>query len=353
MHSTHEYEHATIAAPDRYAALLLAVILGTSAVDFVMAYMEAMPISAFLPAVTAAIFTVGPSSKGFVRSRAPWILFPLPFRPYVTAFKGGLWIIGCESDTHTLGHPSSQRIHIEGDLLVQNGDTVLHVACDGGLVKVVELLIKTQADLNGTNKNGDTGLHVACDGGHVKIVELLIKNQADLNVTNGKDYEIVSPECGELRILRYNSGRHDSTSMIFGRHITAVKAEVKYKFWLRGGSVRHNGDTALHVACRGGNVKVVELLIKNQADLNMTNKNGDTGLHVACSWGHNGVVELLIKNQANLDVTNKTRVRFRAVPGTCLDMSPDVVPLGKALYTNFLTPPRCEWVPNFGWGKPY
>ncbi|KAI8513338.1 hypothetical protein Bbelb_099770 [Branchiostoma belcheri] len=33
--------------------------------------------------------------------------------------------------------------------------------------------------------------------------------------------------------------------------------------------------------------------------------------------------------------------------------APDVVSLGKALYTTFLTPPRCEWVPNFGWGKPY
>ncbi|KAI8520610.1 hypothetical protein Bbelb_003640 [Branchiostoma belcheri] len=58
-----------------------------------------------------------------------------------------------------------------------------------------------------------------------------------------KDYEIVSPECGELRILRHNSGRHDSTSMIFGRQITAVEAEVKYKFWLRGGSVRHQIPT--------------------------------------------------------------------------------------------------------------
>ncbi|KAI8516968.1 hypothetical protein Bbelb_055490 [Branchiostoma belcheri] len=57
--------------------------------------------------------------------------------------------------------------------------------------------------------------------------------------SHAKDYEIVSPECGELRILRYNSGRHDSTSMIFSRQITAVEAEVKYKFWLRGGSVRH------------------------------------------------------------------------------------------------------------------
>ncbi|KAI8480234.1 Glutamate receptor ionotropic, delta-1 [Branchiostoma belcheri] len=48
-----------------------------------------------------------------------------------------------------------------------------------------------------------------------------------------KDYEIVSPECGELRILRYNSGRHNSTSMIFGRQITIVEAKVKYKFRLR------------------------------------------------------------------------------------------------------------------------
>ncbi|KAI8507103.1 hypothetical protein Bbelb_155420, partial [Branchiostoma belcheri] len=62
-----------------------------------------------------------------------------------------------------------------------------------------------------------------------------------------KDYEIVSPECGELRILQYNSGRHDSTSMIFGRHITAVEAEVKYKFRLRGGSVRHTSTSEMYI----------------------------------------------------------------------------------------------------------
>ncbi|KAI8492549.1 hypothetical protein Bbelb_295900, partial [Branchiostoma belcheri] len=74
-----------------------------------------------------------------------------------------------------------------------------------------------------------------------------------------KDYEIVSPECGELRILRYNSGRHDSTSMIFGRQITFVEAEVKYKFRLRGGpcvtlssvgfSKREQGFSRLPVPC--------------------------------------------------------------------------------------------------------
>ncbi|KAI8510426.1 hypothetical protein Bbelb_113420 [Branchiostoma belcheri] len=42
-------------------------------------------------------------------------------------------------------------------------------------------------------------------------------------------------------------------------------------------------------------------------------------------------------------VNRETRVRFRVVPETCLNMRPDVVPLGKALYTDFLTPPRCGW----------
>ncbi|XP_019647802.1 PREDICTED: death-associated protein kinase dapk-1-like [Branchiostoma belcheri] len=65
------------------------------------------------------------------------------------------------------------------------------------------------------------------------------------------------------------------------------------------------GVTLLHVACSGGHDEVVELLIKNQADLNVTNKNGDTGLHVACRWGHDKVVELLIRNRADLLITNK------------------------------------------------
>ncbi|KAI8484077.1 hypothetical protein Bbelb_381950 [Branchiostoma belcheri] len=136
-------------------------------------------------------------------------------------------------------------------LFGRTGDTALHVACRRGHGKVVELLIKNQADLNVTNEKGVTALHVACRGGHGKVVELLIKNQADLNLTN------------------------------------------------------KNGDTSLHVACREGHDKVVELLIKNQADLNLTNKDGDAAIHVACRGGPDEVVELLIRNRADLLRTNK------------------------------------------------
>ncbi|KAI8495334.1 peptide receptor 1 [Branchiostoma belcheri] len=39
-------------------------------------------------------------------------------------------------------------------------------------------------------------------------------------------------------------------------------------------------------------------------------------------------------------MSRETRVRFQVVPRACVNMRPVVVPLGKALNTNFLTPPR-------------
>ncbi|KAI8496116.1 hypothetical protein Bbelb_259570 [Branchiostoma belcheri] len=89
--------------------------------------------------------------------------------------------------------------------------------------------------------------HTIGDMGRIRTWDLLVLSRTRYRyrytTQPTKDYEIVSPESGELRILRYNSERHDSTSMIFGRQITAVEAEVKYKFWLRGGSVRHKSPT--------------------------------------------------------------------------------------------------------------
>ncbi|CAH1241011.1 DAPK1 [Branchiostoma lanceolatum] len=65
------------------------------------------------------------------------------------------------------------------------------------------------------------------------------------------------------------------------------------------------GSTALHEACIGGHDKVVELLIKNGAELNVTNKAGNTALHRACINEHVKVVKLLLKNGADLNMTSK------------------------------------------------
>ncbi len=80
--------------------------------------------------------------------------------------------------------------------------------------------------------------------GNTKMVELLIKAQADVNVQN------------------------------------------KY------------GNTALMWAAFNGTTEIVELLIKAHADVNVQNISGDTALMWAISLGNTEVVDLLIKAQA-------------------------------------------------------
>ena len=63
--------------------------------------------------------------------------------------------------------------------------------------------------------------------------------------------------------------------------------------------------TPLHYAAEEGHRPVVELLIKNGANVNLkddeTDARGETPLHLAAAKGHVPVVELLIKNGANVN----------------------------------------------------
>lgn len=65
------------------------------------------------------------------------------------------------------------------------------------------------------------------------------------------------------------------------------------------------GYLAIHYAARLGNHEVAALLIKNGADVNAVTKgNRTTALMRACMGDHDKIVELLLKNGADRDVTD-------------------------------------------------
>jgi ankyrin repeat protein len=64
-------------------------------------------------------------------------------------------------------------------------------------------------------------------------------------------------------------------------------------------------DRKLIIACWNGHIAVVKKLLKNGADINMTNKYGNTPFHLACSEGYTEIVKLLLEKGANINTVDK------------------------------------------------
>ncbi|CAG2211657.1 unnamed protein product [Mytilus edulis] len=71
------------------------------------------------------------------------------------------------------------------------------------------------------------------------------------------------------------------------------------------------GATPLHKAAMQGSVEVTDILIRNNATVNVTDSNGATPLHKAAKQGSVEVTDILIRNNATINVTDRN---VRATP---------------------------------------
>ncbi len=66
------------------------------------------------------------------------------------------------------------------------------------------------------------------------------------------------------------------------------------------------GYNPLHLACFGGHITVVGLLLSRSADLlQRADRHGKTGLHIAATHGHYPMVEVLLGQGAEINATDK------------------------------------------------
>ena len=83
------------------------------------------------------------------------------------------------------------------------------------------------------------------------------------------------------------------------RQLLSEGADVNY--------INDQGEFALRLASKNGDIAMVEVLLKNgaQIDLQDSNHFGSSALYEASSNGHIDVVELLLKHGANIDIQRK------------------------------------------------
>jgi len=121
------------------------------------------------------------------------------------------------------------------DVPVEDGDTLLHLACLYGHLPCVQLLLERGASLECKDEEGAIPLHDACAGGFTEMVQYM------LNFAASRDDCIV-------------------------RMLNTVDSE---------------GDTPLHHAARGEHLDVVKLLLEAGASPKKENTYGQTPADMA------------------------------------------------------------------------
>ena len=163
--------------------------------------------------------------------------------------------------------------------------TPLHDAAQTSKV-MVQLLLSNKANPNSKNGDGDTPAHIAASPDKLDMFEALVQGGADLKIKNNE-----GKTASDL-LLMESVGRGDekaaARALKLGAHVNAVFQN-------------YANSTPLHNAAHTGNLAVIDLLLKNGADITLINSEGQTPLHIAAALGNSAVLNRLL--QATPDVS--------------------------------------------------
>ncbi len=146
---------------------------------------------------------------------------------------------------------------------IKNLESALYLLLNNNrnVTNIVRYIIKQNININ-INNYGMTALACACTHEHTNVVKLLIEAGANINII-----ENFNPYYSILHILcNYAININNSVKII--EILIKAGAELNIK--------DYNGNTPLHIASRSGYKELVEILIKSGADVNIKNNKGQT-----------------------------------------------------------------------------
>ena len=163
----------------------------------------------------------------------------------------------------------------KGDLNIsmvdQYQDTALHRACKHGHSKTVEILVREGIDIDHGGRYGATALSMAVAGMHYECAGILLRNGCDVRIADEKY---------ALTALHLAARGHESKILeILIRHPISQGPSLYQR--------TKRGCTPLLIAAEGGSLAVIRSIIHNfaEASTNERDNNHATCLHLACFSG--------------------------------------------------------------------
>ena len=160
---------------------------------------------------------------------------------------------------------------------IEKQQCLISAVIHGNINNVKKYLNDGSVNVNGTDRDGWTALHYACSKGYGDIAELLLDHGADIDARSY--YNDTTP----LHFACLYD--HASTTKLLLDRGCAVN------------SVRYDGETALHTACRLGSMECVKELLAHGADTTVKDNNGKTPLDVAKRSKNQSIIDLVMEHE--------------------------------------------------------
>ena len=149
-------------------------------------------------------------------------------------------------------------------------------------------------------------IHIAARFGYKEIVEALIENEADIDIKDGEGNTALATafNCEWIeRVSDFVEDFFDTKS----DDINTKYEEIIYMLIEKGANVNveyQRGYTPLMLASIFGDIKMVEILINNGADIDATYGDyGETSLIFSIIYKHIEIASMLIERGANINFT--------------------------------------------------
>jgi ankyrin repeat protein len=207
--------------------------------------------------------------------------------------------------------------------------TPLHLAANIGDAEKCKLLVHYNADVNARTPDGATPLTFAAAGGHSTVCDLLLSNRAELDIhiasALGKTADVRRMLAGNSSLANDRDERLHRTPLFWAAargHLDVVELLIRNKADVRVGAPRYAqagnvvtgprvwdvdlenkaAETPLHLAAAGGHIAVVRVLLREGADVDGLDTTGDTPLLRAVANERAETVKLLLDKNAKIEV---------------------------------------------------
>lgn len=203
------------------------------------------------------------------------------------------------------------------DLTIQNivKKTPLHLTVRHNRKDITELLLKKGAVIDAIDDMGRTPLGLAArETGNADIARYLISKGADVNTRDVLGWMPLNFAAwkgfnGMIDLLLDRGADYDSTKVSNSRMLQFAASSGSFRLFKmvlgKGKNLLSNSETNILImrnAVSGGSTEIVNMLLaKNIPIKNEANSFGWTPLHFAASKGHIQMIELLVKNGADLN----------------------------------------------------